>query len=77
MKFLQIRKRKIKFPSGTGIRGQPAAVATHADARPRRTARTLGLGAGGTRPAQAGHRTGHGRGGAGRAAQQAGPRGVA
>ena len=35
MKFMQIRKRKMKFPPGTGLRGQPAAVVAHADAQPR------------------------------------------
>ena len=35
MKFLQIRKRKMKFPPSTGLRGQPVAAAAHADAQPR------------------------------------------
>ena len=45
----------MKFPPGTGLRGQPTAAAAHADARPRRTVRARDLGAGGTRPAQVGH----------------------
>jgi len=52
MKFLQIRKRKMKFPPGTGLRGQPAAAATHADTWPRHTARARGLGAGCIRPSR-------------------------
>ena len=35
MKFLQIRKRKMKFPLGTGLCGPPAAATAHADAWPR------------------------------------------
>ena len=54
MKFLQIRKKKMKFSPGTGLRGQPAATVAQADARPRRTARACGPGVGGTRAAQAG-----------------------
>ena len=56
MKFLQMRKRKIKFPPGTRLRGQPAVAAAHADARPRHTARARGPDAGGTRPARRGAR---------------------
>ena len=50
MKFLEIRKRKMKFPLGTRLRGQPTAAAAHTDAWPGRTALARGPGSGGTRP---------------------------
>ena len=52
MKFLQIRKRKMKFPPGTRLRGQPVAAAAHTDARtrPRHGQHKAALGGAPSRP---------------------------
>jgi len=52
------KKKENAIPLDTRLRGQPAAAAAQANARPRRIARARGLGAGGTRLAQAGRAAG-------------------